>query len=71
VGSIPDGVNGLFFFIELNLPAALWPRGRLSLLEGKGGRCVGLTNLQPSCVESLEILGASNPWSTWGLCRPV
>jgi len=70
VGSIPDGVNG-FFLIELNLPAALWPRGRINLLGGKGGRCIGLTNLQPSCVECLEILGASNSWSHWGLCRSV
>ena len=24
-------------------------------LTGKGGRCVGLTNLPPSCVDCLEI----------------
>jgi len=64
-GSIPDGVNGLI------LLAALWPRGRLSLLGDKGGRCVGLTILPPACVDCLEILGASNSWSPWGLCRPV
>jgi len=29
-GSNPDGVLG--FFIDLNLPAALWPLGRPSLL---------------------------------------
>jgi hypothetical protein len=29
--------------------------GRLSLLGGKGGRCVGLTTLPPSCADCLQI----------------
>ena len=30
---------------------------------GKGGRCVGLTTLPPSCVDCHEILGASTSWN--------
>jgi hypothetical protein len=37
---------------------------------GKGGRCVGLTTLPYSCAFSLN-LGASTPWNTRGLSRPV
>ena len=32
---------------------------RGDLLWNKGGRCVGLTTLPPSCAECVEILGAS------------
>jgi hypothetical protein len=35
---------------------------RMELLGRKGGPCVELTTLRPSCVGSLEILGAST-WS--------
>jgi len=46
------------------IPATQWPWSRLSLnrneyqeyfLGGKGGRCVRLTTLPPSCADSLEI----------------
>jgi hypothetical protein len=37
----------------------------------KGGRCVGLTTLPPSCTYCLEILGASTSWNPKGLSRPV
>jgi hypothetical protein len=33
----------------------------------KGGRCVGLTTLPPSCAD----LGASTSWNPQGLSRPV
>jgi hypothetical protein len=36
-------------------------------LGGKGGRCVGLTPLPPSCADCLEFLGASTSWSSKGL----
>jgi hypothetical protein len=34
-------------------------------LEGKGGRCVGLTNLRPSCTDGLEIWEPQPPWILW------
>jgi hypothetical protein len=38
---------------------------------GKGGRCIQLMTFPPSCAYSLEIQGASGPWSINGLSRPV
>jgi hypothetical protein len=40
-------------------------------LGGKGGRCVGLTTLPPSCADFLKILEASTSWTPLGLSRPV
>jgi hypothetical protein len=50
----------------LRLPVTL-----MTIPGGKGGRCVGLTALPPSCADCLEILGASTSWSLKGLSRPV
>jgi hypothetical protein len=38
---------------------------------GKGGWCVGLTILPPSCADCLKNLGASTSWNPQGLSRPV
>jgi len=37
----------------------------------KGDRCVGLTTLQPSRAEGLEILAASTSWNPNDQFRPV
>jgi len=57
-GSIPDGVIGIFHWHKI-LPIALWP-------WGKGGRCVRLTTLPPSCAivmksGNLKFLEPSGP----------
>jgi hypothetical protein len=76
--SISDWVIG--FCIDLILLAAICPWGRLSLWQkwvpevfpgGKGGRCVGLIALPPSCEDILEILGDSTAGSPKGLSRTV
>ena len=70
-------ILSLGFFINIILPAVLWPCGWLSFWQKwvgrwcKGGRCVRLTTLPPSYADCLEILGASTFWSPKNLSRPV
>jgi len=73
-GWIPAGVIGIFHWHKI-LPIALWPWRRLSLWQkwvprvfsgGKGGRCVRLTTLPPSCAVvmksgNLNFLESSGP----------
>jgi hypothetical protein len=41
------------------------------LVEGKGGRCMGLSTLPHSYADCLDILNASTPWSRKDFSRPV
>jgi hypothetical protein len=65
--SIPDGVTDIFHWLDpsgstMALGSVEPPteKSTRSISWGtKGGRCVWLTNLPPSCSECLEILGVS------------
>jgi len=61
-GSIPDGFTGIFHWhnpssstMVLGLTKPLTEMCTRNISWGKGGRCVGLTTLPPSCAECLEI----------------
>ena len=62
-GSIPDGVIGIFLFTLSFRPhygpgvdsACNKNEYQEYFLGGKGGRCVGVTTLPPSCADCLEI----------------
>jgi hypothetical protein len=61
-GAIPDGVIGLFHFhnpfgctMALGSTQPLTGMSTRNISGGKGGRCVELTNLPPSCADCLKI----------------
>ena len=55
-GSIPDGVIGMFHWHNTSgCTMALGSTQLQTEMRGKGGRCVGLTNLPPSYAKCLEI----------------
>jgi len=54
----------LEFFIYIILPVAPWPLTEMSARNislGKGGRCIRLTTLPPSCADYLEIWDPQPP----------
>jgi hypothetical protein len=62
----------LHYFIDIILPVALGPWSQLNLQQkwvpgifpgGKGGQCVGLTTLPPSCADCLNIWEPQPPGS--------
>jgi len=68
-GSIPDGVIGIFHWrnpfgrtvaLGLTQPPTEMSTRNISW-GGKGGRCVGLTTLPPSCADFLEIWDPQPP----------
>ena len=63
-GSIPDGVTGPGVYSASN-------RNEYQeyFLGGKGGWCVRLTTLPPSCADCLEIRETAS-WNPQGLSRP-
>jgi hypothetical protein len=72
----PDGVTGSFHWHNrsgrLGSTQPLTEMSTRNLpWRGKGGRCVGLTTLPPSCADCLESLWASTSWNPKGLSRPV
>jgi hypothetical protein len=72
-------VRSLQYFLDFIYPARIWPGDQsatnsnecqVHVLGNKGGRCVWLTTLVPSCADCLEIVG-SNSWSPQGLSKRV
>jgi hypothetical protein len=73
-GSVPDGVNGIFHWHN---PSGRTMAGSASnrnedygcFLGSKGGRCVGLTTLPPTCAGCLEIWAPRPPGTLWTCTR--
>jgi hypothetical protein len=71
-GSIPDEVSGFF---SLNGVDAAPNRNEYQDYfrggGGKGGRCVGLTTLPPSCADCIEIWEPQPPGLLYLICTHV
>jgi len=57
--------------MALGLTQPLTEMNTRNISWGEGGRCVGLTNLPPSCANLFWKLGASTSWNPQGLSWPV
>ena len=77
-GSIPASVNGFSIDIKsfrshygpgVDSASNKWVPGTFP--GGKGGRCVGLTALPPSCAVVIKNLGTLTSWNPLGHSRPV
>jgi len=73
-GSITDGVIGIFHWhnpsghtVALELTQLLTEMSTRDISWGKGGRCVQLTTLPPSCADCLQIWEPQLP-GTLGAC---
>jgi hypothetical protein len=78
VGSIPNGVIGIFPFHNpsgrnraLEYTQPLTEMSTRNIPGGKGGRYVRLTTLPHPCDDCLKIWIASTSWNPQGLPRPV
>jgi hypothetical protein len=72
MGLILDGVIGIFFFffpsgstMALVLTEPLTKMSTRNISWGKGGWCIGLTTLPPSCANCLEIWEPQPPETLW------
>jgi hypothetical protein len=64
--------NTLILFKLLKIETKIFlGKGYSYLLDGKGGRHVGLITLPLSFADCEDILGASTSWSPKGLCTAV
>ena len=78
-GSIPDEVIRISHWrnhsdrtISLGSTQVQRDMSTLGFFSGdKGGRCVGMTTLPPSCTDCRLILGASKSWRPTGPSRPL
>ena len=70
VGSIPDGVTGIFHWHNPTGPTMALGLTQPLTEMSKGGRCVRMT-LEPSCAECHEIWEPQLPGNPQGLSRPV
>jgi hypothetical protein len=74
-GSIPDCAIGIFHghnpsdrTMALGSTLPLTEMSTMNISWGKGGRCVGLTTLPPSCADCLNIWKSQNP-GTLRVCQ--